>query len=148
VNTQFPYNNSSAAAGSMPAPASNNSNASGYLWSNQQAAAAAYPINEASAQSQQYPGYPESRGNFGPPGQFNGGQWQANNWNAGWSATTMTNGPPSQQQQQQQQQQQPQQQLLKQASSTAGAAATPCDNNATYQRTFDYVQQCQSWTAQ
>jgi hypothetical protein len=133
----------------MPAPASNNSNASGYLWSNQQAAAAAaYPINEASAQSQQYPGYPESRGNFGPPGQFNGGQWQANNWNAGWSATTMTNGPPSQQQQQQQQQQQPQQQLLKQASSTAGAAATPCDNNATYQRTFDYVQQCQSWTAQ
>jgi hypothetical protein len=51
---------------------------------------------------------------------------------------------------QQQQPQQPQQQQvgnMNGVAATAGAAAVPkrCD---AYQRTFDYVQQCQNWTAQ
>ncbi len=52
--------------------------------------------------------------------------------------------------QQQQPQQQPQQQQvgnMNGVTAAAGAAAVPkrCD---AYQRTFDYVQQCQNWTAQ
>jgi hypothetical protein len=54
---------------------------------------------------------------------------------------------PLQQQQPQQQAQQQQVGNMNGVAATAGAAAVPkrCD---AYQRTFDYVQQCQNWTAQ
>ena len=69
-----------------------------------------------------------------PPGysQYNQQQWQQGWNNSGaWSSATgqQVPGAPQQQSQQSQQTQQNQQK--------------GCDN---YQRTFDYVQQCQNWT--
>ena len=63
--------------------------------------------------------------------EYNNGQWPGNTnptqWNNGW---------------------QPQEPAKPGATSTNSAPS--CDNNSAnnYQRTFDYVQQCQTWTAQ
>lgn len=88
-----------------------------------------------------FPGYPQaqqpsSNNNFA---EYNNGQWPGNaQWN-GWNPGTAATGTA------------PQQPAgVKGAPNANPANVGPsCDNSSnSYQRTFDYVQQCQSWTAQ
>ena len=99
-------------------------------------------------QSANFPGYPNAvqsgNNNFA---EYNNGQWSTgqHQWN-GWNPAATPVANPAKSGQGQAQGAQP---SAPGPNSTAVTSASSCDNSSnSYQRTFDYVQQCQTWTAQ
>ena len=136
VNTQFP------ASYSNQVPNNYQENQAGQQqWTNGGGGAGSNPA-AAAYSGQNFPGY--TNPDFNQQQQWqqqNGNTWNPNN-HARWNNNSSNNNAADNNQQQHQ----PPTTIQPPTPGVQKQNRPPCDSN--YQRTFDYVQQCQNWTAQ
>ena len=143
VNAQFPASYNNQVSNYQPQQQWNNgggggASGGGGAFSGQNFPGYNNPDHAGFNQQPQWSNHQQNGGNNWNPAQ---NPWQNNNNNQQNTAAppVVPSQPPTTAQQQPPT-------VQKQNLAVSGQAQPPCDSN--YQRTFDYVQQCQNWTAQ
>ena len=137
VNTQFPASYSNQVPNNYQ-----ENQATQQQWTNGGGGAGSNPA-AAAYSGQNFPGY--TNPDFNQQQQWqqqNGNTWNPNN-HARWNNNSSNNNATADNNQQQHQ---PPTTIQPPTPGVQKQNRPPCDSN--YQRTFDYVQQCQNWTAQ
>ena len=137
VNTQFPASYSNQVPNNYQ-----ENQAAQQQWTNGGGGAGSNPA-AAAYSGQNFPGY--TNPDFNQQQQWqqqNGNTWNPNN-HARWNNNSSNNNATADNNQQQHQ---PPTTIQPPTPGVQKQNRPPCDSN--YQRTFDYVQQCQNWTAQ